>query len=474
MKLFFSHRRFLNRMVLALGLASLGALVPQSALGQALRGMSEALDAAVVVDGAVVGLRSDGAIVRSVDQGASFVELRASTPPDRLRALAAAGQVVVAGGSSGLLVRAGDLAENPTVWEEVSVGGIMSEVYGLAHNGGGHWVAVGEGTFTAGVLVSSDQAQTWTAATNPPAFFLWAVEWNSHAGEWMAVGGDGFDGAIYRSVNGQIWSEVPLPAGTPPLLALAIDGDGKVLAVGESGALVVSTGAGTAFSRLGGAEVSEDLRAVVSLGPGQWLVGGVDGVVVSVIGESVVVLREPDPPSAAINSLVVGDGGVLLSGQGWVRPPEITPGSGDFEDAFLVALAADEEAAVFFTLDGSEPNLGSTRYQGEFSVAQTLTVKAVAVVEGLFSAVSTAFFSFPNSEMAPLQLQIERLASGQNRLVLKRHRMGRLYQLETSMDLLEWTPMESGQTGDVDALHWDVEAEGPLRFYRVREGIGQN
>jgi hypothetical protein len=469
MKLLLSQQRFLRRTALVIGLAFLWALAGASAAGQALRGLSESLNAAVVVDGTVVGLRPDGAIVRSIDQGASFVELRASSSLDSLRALAASGQVVVAGGSSGLLVRAGNLGESPTAWVEVSAGGILSEVHGLAHNGGGHWVAVGEGTFTGGVLLSSDQAQTWTAATHPPASFLYAVEWNGHTEEWMAVGGDGFDGAIYRSVNGHTWSEVPVPAGTPPLLALAIGGDGQVLAVGESGALVLSTGAGTDFFSLGGEYVSEDLRAVVSVGPEQWLVGGVDGVVVSVSGESGLVVREPDSSASAINSLVSLDGSVFLSGQGWIQPPEISPGSGSYPDAVLVALSATEGAIIFFTMDGREPNTGSTPYEGEFLVGQAGTVKAVAVIDGLSSAVSMAIFSFPNSEIGPLHLEIQPLSSGQKRLVLGLPRLGRLYQLETSVDLLEWQPLEGVRTSNGDALHWDVEAEGAFRFYRVRE-----
>lgn len=283
---------------------------------QAMRGISEALEAAVVVDGAIVGLAEEGAIVRSVDEGESFEELWRPAASDTLLSMAASGQTVIAGGGAGLLVRAENLAENPEGWDEVSSGSFLGDVLGLAHDGGENWVAVGDAGFSAGVLLSFDEGATWAPVANPPPHGLHAVEWNASASEWVAAGGDGFNGAVYRSADGADWVESSVPFGTPSLRDLAVDEDGRIFAVGESGAMLLSTDGGETFATVGEGLVSEDLNTVVSSGADQWVVAGTEAVVLSVSGGTAGILFEPDPSKPAIQSLVVMENGsVILLGR---------------------------------------------------------------------------------------------------------------------------------------------------------------
>lgn len=287
-----------------------------SASAQAMRGTSEALDAAVVVDGAIVGLAEEGAIVQSLDEGESFEELWRPAASDTLLSLAASGQTVIAGGGAGLLVRAENLTEDPEAWDEVSSGTILGDVLGLAHDGSENWVAVGEAGFSAGVLLSSDEGATWAPIANPPAHGLRAVEWNASASEWVAAGGDGFNGAVYRSADGADWVQASIPFGTPSLRDLAVDEDGRIFAVGESGAMLLSTDGGETFVTVGEGKVSEDLNVVVSSGADQWVVAGTEAVVLSVSGGTAGILFEPEPSKPAIQSLVVMENGsVILLGR---------------------------------------------------------------------------------------------------------------------------------------------------------------
>ena len=59
------------------------------------------------------------------------------------------------------------------------------------------------------------------------------------------------------------------------------------------------------------------------------------------------------------------------------KTPEIT-----FEDN-VVTIAAESGAAIYYTLDGTDPSTSSTLYSGAFELTATATVKAIAVVSGI-------------------------------------------------------------------------------------------
>ena len=59
------------------------------------------------------------------------------------------------------------------------------------------------------------------------------------------------------------------------------------------------------------------------------------------------------------------------------KTPEIT-----FENN-VVTIAAVSDAAIYYTLDGTDPSTSSTLYSGSFELTATATVKAIAVVSGI-------------------------------------------------------------------------------------------
>ncbi|BDY05899.1 LamG-like jellyroll fold domain-containing protein [Ferrimonas sp. YFM] len=76
-----------------------------------------------------------------------------------------------------------------------------------------------------------------------------------------------------------------------------------------------------------------------------------------------------------------------------VTPPVIDPNGGDFTSEVTVTLSADSGAAIHYTLDGSTPDAGSDLYQVPILVGQSLTLQAVAIVNGESSSVSSAQFN---------------------------------------------------------------------------------
>lgn len=87
-------------------------------------------------------------------------------------------------------------------------------------------------------------------------------------------------------------------------------------------------------------------------------------------------------------TLVLGDGSTPVDE---VAAPVITPGTGTYDEPQTVTITADEGCAIYYTLDGTEPNDGSTPYTEPFVVSETTTIKAVAVnAEDTQSKVTTA------------------------------------------------------------------------------------
>ena len=63
--------------------------------------------------------------------------------------------------------------------------------------------------------------------------------------------------------------------------------------------------------------------------------------------------------------------------------PTFTPPAGTYSSAQTVTIAdTSEDAAIYYTLDGSTPTTSSTRYSAPIAVASTKTIKAVAVAAG--------------------------------------------------------------------------------------------
>ncbi|HAS42869.1 MAG TPA: hypothetical protein DCS93_20485 [Microscillaceae bacterium] len=85
------------------------------------------------------------------------------------------------------------------------------------------------------------------------------------------------------------------------------------------------------------------------------------------------------------------------------QPPSLTvsPVGGNFSEGQSVQVTLtssddnDPSPAIYYTLDGSEPNASATPYSGVINLTQTTTIKAVAIDnQGLASVVATHTYTF--------------------------------------------------------------------------------
>jgi hypothetical protein len=93
----------------------------------------------------------------------------------------------------------------------------------------------------------------------------------------------------------------------------------------------------------------------------------------------------------------------LLNGQPTAAAPVISPNGGTFSTAQKVTLSSSTpSAAIYYTLDGSNPTPASTEYTGAITISTGTILKAIASAPGYVqSIVSTATFNF-SSQTAPV------------------------------------------------------------------------
>ena len=78
-----------------------------------------------------------------------------------------------------------------------------------------------------------------------------------------------------------------------------------------------------------------------------------------------------------------------------VATPTFSVEAGTQYNPFSVEITAEEDATIYYTLDGTEPTAESTEYTGAISFSEfgTTTLKAVAVIEGEWSNIASATYS---------------------------------------------------------------------------------
>lgn len=78
-----------------------------------------------------------------------------------------------------------------------------------------------------------------------------------------------------------------------------------------------------------------------------------------------------------------------------VSTPVFTPAAGAYDAPIAVSLACDTSgAAIYYTLDGSEPTTASLRYQGPFTITVSTVVRARAFRNGMLeSAIASASYT---------------------------------------------------------------------------------
>ncbi|MDQ8195165.1 chitobiase/beta-hexosaminidase C-terminal domain-containing protein [Coraliomargarita sp. SDUM461004] len=438
-------------------LVSLG--LGTSLFGVNLQGLDDSFKALTFVDGDIVGVTTGDSVVRSTNGGELFSQLR--TADGGLQAIAAEAELVIVGGELGRLLRA-DFNVDATVWSEVASADTFGSVTGIASNGANTWLAVTD--LSGDVLRSTDNGSTWSLIANAPSTALNAVAYDAVSGHWIAVGGDFFDAAAFYSVDGLSWQAATGLSGGV-LNSLAVDASGTLVAVGES-VILQSLDGGETFTAVSGAP-TEGLNSVVHLGEGRFAAAGFEGLVVEVTGNTATILRHSDAEASTIDAVIAVDGAALLSGVDSVSAPSIDPNGGSFSAAVSVSLTVPSGTQVYYTTNGTVPTAESTLYTGAFILGSSTTVRAIAVDGDVSSPVVSADFTVATVTSEVPVLQISMIDASNFLIELPLSQPALNYQLQSSINLISWDPLQSVRPGNATALTWTVPVDGTRRFYRV-------
>ncbi len=93
--------------------------------------------------------------------------------------------------------------------------------------------------------------------------------------------------------------------------------------------------------------------------------------------------------------------------------PTFTPAAGEYFAAQNVTIVCEtEDAAIYYTLDGTDPTAESALYTEPIAIAETTTVKAIAIKEGQTSEVAEAIYTISAPAIADGTYYIKNVASG--------------------------------------------------------------
>ncbi len=81
---------------------------------------------------------------------------------------------------------------------------------------------------------------------------------------------------------------------------------------------------------------------------------------------------------------------VTISGEAGVGAPTFSPEPGTYYSAQNVTISAESGATIYYTTNGNDPTTSSSVYSAPLNIAQTTTIKAIAVKDGKTSSVATA------------------------------------------------------------------------------------
>ncbi len=84
---------------------------------------------------------------------------------------------------------------------------------------------------------------------------------------------------------------------------------------------------------------------------------------------------------------------VTYTAGGSVAAPTISPNGGNFGSSQEVTLSHADGGTIYYTLNGDDPTESSTLYTAPFTINETTTVKAIAVLDGVSSSVASATFT---------------------------------------------------------------------------------
>ncbi len=156
-----------------------------------------------------------------------------------------------------------------------------------------------------------------------------------------------------------------------------------------------------------------------------------------------------------------------LPGTPALPPPTIVPAGGTFEGSVSVTLEeASNNAAIYYTLDGSLPTTNSMLYTGPFLLTNTVTVNANAWETGYSNSVAASSLFNIVSQMKIFLSS--RLLQDRTFEIQHWAPVGRTYIVEASVDLQHWVPVSTNNPGSAPFDWVDKEAtNATTRFYRV-------
>ena len=107
-----------------------------------------------------------------------------------------------------------------------------------------------------------------------------------------------------------------------------------------------------------------------------------------------------------------------------------------FVRGLAIVMTAETGATIYYTTDGSTPTSSSTQYTGAFTSQSNITVKAIAIKDGVSSSASTASFTAPQtSTVVEPTIVIEG-----NQATLLHNGVGTIkYAFDSSTDYLNYT-----------------------------------
>ena len=153
-----------------------------------------------------------------------------------------------------------------------------------------------------------------------------------------------------------------------------------------------------------------------------------------------------------------------LPGTPALAPPTITPNGGMFYNQAAITLQPpDTNAAIYFTLDGSLPTTNSSLYSGAFNLTSNATVSANAFETNYVNSVAASALFF----VQPVRFLSEYFTNGIFQLQFIGV-AGSNYVLQTSTDLVNWTPMATNPATTNGIIFMDSKSSNyPTRFYRA-------
>jgi len=418
-------------------------------------------------------------IFRSTDGGDTYTQIYEAQENDSLFALGVNGTEVMAVGTGGIILKA-DMAVDPATWVSMSVEGFIGDLRDVVF-ANGFWMVTGEKTY-----VINDGGTNWVNFDENPfdpqfsAIYVgMGVGAESGSQIWMTAGGIGIP-RIRRLVytppptNTVVVSTISAPFLAGGIRSLAVDAANNVLAVGESGTVLLSTDMGQTFNIISQVDVSQNLNAVISTAANQWVIGGDERLLLNLdtSGGTPVstTLLEPVDPVTGNTTLALTEqnGSVIMAGTASVDAPSISGDPSDFTNPagpVEITLSGPGGTSIYYTTDDSSPDASDTLYTAPFSLISSGTVRAVAELDGVYSVEASQIVT------ASSQLILSIAVNGMNiEISSDTSVVGTDLQLQLSTDLTDpmgWSDVGAVEAGTGASILWSVPIPALPSFWRV-------